>query len=231
MMIAVSGLARSGTTILRDVLSTHPCVKILYEASLFDRLPAATSAEYLASLTPKRKNEVELKRLMTRLREVQGPVTYAVLEPLLKEVLGVPHVGDKSSSYFRLFDQHGAAGLRRIYIYRDARDACASYWKCIHNQWRGLPWAQVPLNEVASRWVASINAAAVSRGVHCVRYEEFIANPGPVMASVAEFLGVDNQFDASNVHGRASGRSTLTPDELRCIEHTAGPTLRSLGYT
>lgn len=229
-MIAVSGFSRSGTTILQDVLNTHPQVKILYEASLLVRLPA-TRSDYISSLTIKDQNESDIKKLVLRLWKFHGDMTYDTVDKLMQEVFGVPHVGDKLSSYFQLFSAHGAAGIRRIYIYRDARDACASYWKCTKNQWQYLPWAQVSsVREVAERWVASISAAEKSSGVHCVRYEELILRPDDTMRAVADFLQISPKFDTTIVHDKAEGRGSLTTAQLQEVEDVAGPTLRRLGY-
>jgi len=226
-MIAVSGFSRSGTTILQDVLNTHPQVKVLYEASLLVRLPA-TRSDYISSLTIKDQNEADIKKLVLRLWKFHGDMTYDTVDKLMQEVFGVQHVGDKLSSYFQLFNAHGSAGIHRIYIYRDARDACAS-WKC-ENQWQYLPWAKVSMREAAERWVASIGAAEKSSGVHCVRYEELILRPDDTMRATADFLKISPEFDTSIVHDKAEGRGSLTDAQLQEIEEVAGPTLHRLGY-
>ncbi len=228
-MIAVSGFSRSGTTILRDVLNTHPQFKILYEANLFEKCPAPRG-DWLASLTIKDQNEVDLGILVNAVwRACPEIVTFELLERVMKAEFGKVHVGDKLSSYFRFFDRH--IGLRRVFIYRDPRDACASYWRAVHNQWANLKWAQVSsLTEVARRWVESIEAAKKSTAVYCVKYEELVMDPNDVMASLAEFLGVETSFDTSIVHDKALGRGDLNEREVAEIVAVAKSTMDFLGY-
>lgn len=230
-MIAVSGFSRSGTTVLRDVLNTHPQVKVLYEASVLERVPAPRSS-YISALTIKEQNRQDLTRLVNHLwTKPIDPVTFPELEAAMKEVFGVAQVGDKLSSYFWSFSRHGAAGVKRIYIYRDPRDACASYWKCANTVWANMAWAKVSsVREVAGRWLDSVRCAEKSSGVHCVRYEELVSSPDLVLSGVAEFLGISPEFDSSVVHRKAEGRATLTPAQVAEIAEVAGPAMRRLGY-
>lgn len=228
-MIAVSGFSRSGTTILRDVLNTHPQFKVLYEANLFEKCPGPRG-DWLASLTIKNQNEEDLDRLVNAVwRNCPDTVTFELLERVMRDEFGKVYVGDKLSSYFRYFHRH--IGLHRIFIYRDPRDACASYWRAAHGPWANFQWAQVKsLAEVAQRWMESVEAAKKSTAVYCVKYEELVLDPGDVMDSLAGFLGVDNVFDTSIVHDKALGRGDLSEREVAEIVAVAKPTMDFLGY-
>jgi len=230
-MIAVSGFSRSGTTVLRDVLNTHPQVKVLYEASLLEGLPAARR-EYIGTLTIKEQNKDDLAKLVNFLwAKPVDPVTFPALEDAMRETFGVPHVGDKLSSYFWSFGRHGAAGVKRLYIYRDPRDVCASYWKCATTVWSNLAWAKVSsVREVAQRWLECNKCAAKSTGVHCVRYEELVLRPEDTMRVVADFLQISPEFDTTIVHDKAEGRGSLTDAQLRDVEDVVGDAARRLGY-
>jgi hypothetical protein len=146
-------------------------------------------------------------------------------------------VGDKYPGYvYRLDRMASRSDLRCIVIYRDCRDVVSSTLAMVETEWKSTHFASqmdTPA-KVATRWVRAIaqqerNASTIL----AIRYEDLVTQPGPVLARLANFLGLDpGGFEQSDVRPTSIGkhRGRLSTEALATIEAIAGDTMRRLGY-
>jgi hypothetical protein len=197
--IFIVGCERSGTTLLRDLLRSHPRLTFPDESGFIPLF-------YRAYGDPQNAAEAcELAEQILRLRWVR--LWQLGLEPAsfsdcrsFREVLcrlyetyarheNKPRWGDKTPRYVReipllmkLFP-----GARILHIYRDGRDVALSF----SHVWFG------PCNTytAAGHWKRCVNAgrraaATLPRGTYMeVRYETLLERPRETMQQVCEFIG------------------------------------------
>lgn len=252
----ICGHQRSGTSVLRRVLSTHPQVRITHELQAFRR-PDADWPTYLRGLRwswwsrdymdlgrrPRWKRAVQSAWFVARYgsrmmslaqRRVDLGSIRSALHRSFPEALVV---GDKDPEYVFQLDRLADSGeIKCIVIYRDGRDVVRSALVEANTKWRGLPLAAETNTaaKAASRWAKAIacHERNASR-ILAIQYEEFVTQPSGVLARLGEYLGVDpGEFHRDLVRPSSIGkhRHSLTADDLRLIESIAGDALRRLGY-
>ena len=197
--IFIVGCERSGTTLLRDLLRSHPRLTFPDESGFIPLF-------YRAYGDPQNAAEAcELAEQILRLRWVR--LWQLGLEPAsfsdcrsFREVLcrlyetyarheNKPRWGDKTPRYVReipllmkLFP-----GARIIHIYRDGRDVALSF----SHVWFGPSNTYI----AAGHWKRCVNAgrraaATLPRGTYMeVRYETLLERPRETMQQVCEFIG------------------------------------------
>jgi hypothetical protein len=261
----IVGMVRSGTKLLRGLLLENPRVQI--PAGESDLLPMwidrwdsygdlsrrdafdafyreASGLPYLVAMT-RVGFPAEPDRWYAA---CPGYDVAGVFEGLIRTQLDAgPDAlwGDKTPSYTRHVGQIAGSfpEARFVHIVRDVRDYCLSVNKA---------WGK-NLFRAAQRWSddvrrARTEGAALGSRYLEVRYEDLIADPGPVMERVCRFAGVE--FDPSmlslskpsEVAGDAGGmrevkrdnagkyRTRMDASTLRRIEAIAGDVLRDIGY-
>jgi hypothetical protein len=256
MAFLIGGHPRSGTTLLFRLCRNHPQIGITGEFKCFLKLDVPHT-EYLRAIESdwrhvsffwrigrrapwhfKLASGVFLALFQSRLRRVSpGTVTLAAVERTLRDVLRKPVVGDKYPHYvFHLPALVRQPDLRRVIIYRDARDVASSFLKMVRSNWKNLAWAQEfrTAGDVARSWVRAIETMeAHADRVLAIRYEELVADPGPSLRRMAEYLRVDpSGFRTGQIHDRSVGKyeKGLTPSEAAEVLAVAGPTMNRLEY-
>ncbi len=235
----VVGSERSGTTLLRLMLSHHPRIACAPEFEfLVDFLPPGDGwpqmdayVDYLST------NRVFLPHDLA----VDGSLDYReLMAGFLRdycEPSGKPLHGATCHHFFdrlpRVFE-----GARYVHLVRDGRDVARS---CIGMGWASNVWFG------AQRWIDALEAwGALKERVAAeqlfeLRYEELVADPVGELTRLAEFLG--ESFDPAMldyVEGSTYGapdpslieqwRRKLTPEELGLLEARIGSLLREHGY-
>ncbi len=256
----VVGCGRSGTTLLRNMLTAHPQLAIPVE-SLFmvDYLRAAPDA------SPER-----LKRLIVNdyeFREWGLPLTRDDLDgchtpldmmnrihALYCEQQGKPYWGQKTPRFVRhgaLVKQHYPNG-RFINVIRDPRAVVNSLMKS--NLHRSNPYYG------SHRWVMDVQfglalAEQFPGDVYHVTYEDLVTQPVETLTDLCQFIGVSfdpamveehmqNRDDFSQIfdqiHARLEGpiqtsrvdawRKRLTARDIALIESITGALMVEVGY-
>lgn len=248
--IFVVGCARSGTTLVRDLLNNHPQLALLpYETHLLPRY-----RDHLSGIDLKDPDRFEefWKRFVTdtyydgagidaaymrdRWLAAPGSSTRDFFTCLMKtyaESQGKPFYGEKTPDHFRfveqLFDWYPDA--RILFVVRDPRAVLTS-WLTLRN-----PWTRVPQRDVLDRWRESIKVAG--RWVDdprtlVVKYERLVAQPRAELAAITGFLGVTEGIRPPGVTVRADRaerwKTTLFPTEVRMVESQLGPEMQAWGY-
>jgi hypothetical protein len=256
--VIVGGCGRSGTTLMRVILDTHPRICCGPESSLF--LPLWPSSRKLARRfgvpqqtieelrTASRSQAEFIDRFFAHYAESRQKARWAEKTP--RNVLHLDY----------LFEHFPNA--RFVHMIRDGRDTICSLrthprHKVIDGKLVDLnTWH--PIEPCLDRWVSNVSAGLKFRGDPRyieVRYEGLVAQPRETLAALFEFLGEsfdERILDYHREHGQsrdprhfpqnpeatqamytkavARWQRDLTPDEMALIKREAGPLLVELGY-
>lgn len=267
--IFVVGHPRSGTTLLASMLGRHPDIASTPESlflsqsryalrGTFGTSPARIAAAVMHTpLQHLVQSQSALTRDLTVVQRTgsrlgQRDVFAAVLNAY-RIAHGKPRVLEKSPWHMRHIDElrHWFPDARIVWIVRDGRANVASLQK--------VPWASHDARVLAQQWVRNVALALDSESrapnvVLRVRFEDLVAAPQPVMATILSHCGVaqsDAVFDHTlsattikpsesdwkqNVNRPLLGtradawRQELSPADLAICARIMNPTLARLGY-
>jgi hypothetical protein len=209
----IGGMVKSGTSWVQHLLDLHPEVSCGGEShfpdSLFPRLKAALE-EHNRHILDKAQNafrhEIGEEPTVYGSDELFHLCVTAILVLLRKEARGrsVRAVGEKTPGNLEAFATLANLIPRSKYIQvvRDPRDVAISAW---HHNWRMNP---PEVNKLAPTlpqfvrgfielWVRLVGAGVEFAALHPdryldVRYDDLLSEPGPALARLCRFLGVDD---------------------------------------
>jgi hypothetical protein len=210
----VGGCLRSGTTLTRRILDTHPLLAVVHETQwlprLFERGRGVTNAGIVtAELLPllvghPRFTRLEMEpKMVERLFAEGSPLRYAELVShlfdLYGERRGKPLVGEKSPGYVRHIPTLTKLWphARFIHVIRDGRDVSLSVlsWKKRHKLTRFSTWTQDPLATAALWWEWHVRmgvedgSALAPSHYRELRYEALVRRPA--ITDMCTWLGLD----------------------------------------
>ncbi|MBK7874349.1 MAG: sulfotransferase [Planctomycetes bacterium] len=238
----VFGVGRSGTSILRHVLSEHPRLLVSHELRVLELALLAAAVVDAAGETP----TVEPKGYSAFGLELGRAFATALGDAQLASAGKTGGLyGDKYPPYGLHVPALAALfpGARFVHIVRDGRDVAASALQAYaaDRGWRRS--GRLPsVAELARQWAAQVRTGRAhlarlgsARG-HELRYEALLDEREPVLAALFAFLGLDAGADlarlASMLLPGKSWRDTLAHGEL--VEFDAVPEARAqleeLGY-
>lgn len=227
--IVLGGCGRSGTTLARIILDSHPSICCGPEAKVFleDRLDIARlAARFKLDVTSLReardssRSRAEfIDRFAVLCQASSGKRRWAEKTP--RNVLHLPY----------LFERFPEA--RFVHMLRDGRDVACSLrthprHKVVHgklvplNTWR-------PMEECATRWRDSLVAVRPYLSdprVHTLRYEDLVSDPRGTTRKLLDFLGEpwDERVlahEAAQSDFRDATMFPQNPEALRPIEQKA----------
>jgi hypothetical protein len=190
--IALGGCGRSGTTLLRMMLDSHPRICCGPESSVFRRRALDPSAlaerfgfpqaqvEALYDSAPSRPHFIEAFAALCM--QKTGKSRWAEKTPR-----NIGRIGE----IFRCFPE-----ARFVHVLRDGRDVACSLRT--HPRHRVENGKLVPLDTwkpiagCARRWRDDIEGSRAFWGdprLHTVRYEDLVLKPRPVLEALMDFLG------------------------------------------
>lgn len=193
--IVVGGCGRSGTTLLRVMLDSHPRICCGPESALF--VPRPVDAERVESLATRFGMNVDRVRQMRRSSQSQAEFVDRFFADCC-ELTGKPRWADKTPRNVLSLDfvfEH-FPNARFVHVIRDGRDvACSLRTHPRHkvvdgrlvelNTWR-------PMEECARRWADDVRVGLAYRGhpnVTEVRYEDLAADTERALRDLFEWLG------------------------------------------
>jgi hypothetical protein len=222
----IVGVNRSGTTLLRMMLDSHPELTIPPETHFVPELIRLARRENMtrkrllrAATNHPRWGDFGLDeaQLLDRLQQVK-PLTPAgairSFYDLYAEREGKTRWGDKTPRYMRAMPriQRALPEARFIHLIRDGRDVALSQAE------RALEGEAPAMAEVAERWRRRISTARKHAGELDsyleVRYEDLVADPDATLRRICEFIELD--FDPAMLayHRRAAERLTEMDRDL-----------------
>ncbi len=258
--IVIGGCGRSGTTLLRVMLDSHPRICAGPESTLFHRPFRPGGYAWLAErfqLDPEvvrglyrssRSQAEFVDRFFAKYCRSTGKARWAEKTP--KNVLAIGYV-------FEHFPD-----ARFVHVIRDGRDTVVSlrthprHWKVDGELVPRNTWH--PIDRCTRRWVEAIETSKPFRnhpGYREVRYEELVAAPEATLRSLLAWLGepwdaavlhhsevkspsrdpinfAQNPEATKPVYDSAVGRwrTELSPADAATVKALAGDLLVELGY-
>lgn len=227
--VVLGGCGRSGTTLARVILDSHPGICCGPESKLFLPDPVnlarlqnrfkLDAARLDAAVAASRSRAEFIDRFAALCCETTGKARWAEKTP--RNVLNLGFVFDRFPE------------TRFVHLLRDGRDVACSLRT--HPRHRVVNGKLVPVNtwrpmkECAARWRESLLAVKpflADRRVHTLRYEDLVNEPRVTIAALLEFLGepwdervLAHQEVASEY--RDATKFPQNPEALRPIERTA----------
>lgn len=216
----VVGVARSGTTLLRLMLDSHPALAIPAETHF---IPAAAHVWKHASDRPAAFLDLvcgherwpdfglgadELRSAIHAARPHTLADALDVFYALCAADAGKARWGDKTPPYVDWMKALARWYPRAhfVHIVRDGRDVALSVID--------LPFGPSSLEEAAFQWTQRIaRARRQARRLHRyveVRFEDLVEDPAPVLRSVCQAIGLDWDPAMLRYHERAADR--LAPE-------------------
>ena len=225
--VFVVGCGRSGTTMLRLMLDSHPDLAIPGEGHF---IPFAyrgrhkhisgglLDAEGLARKIMRglhfRRWEVPSELVLDRVRALENPNFASVVEALYMsyaELHGKVRWGDKTPVYVRVIPLLAELFPAAVFIHviRDGRDVALSYLS--------VPWGPTSIWQAARKWKKDVSAgrgAAADLGAARyveLRYENLVADPSAELRRLCSFAGLSFEERMLGYHSDAVDRLQAGP--------------------
>jgi hypothetical protein len=224
----IVGCPRSGTTLLRRLVDTHPLVAVIDEmrwiASFFERREGLTPEGLVTPdlvdrlLAYDRFATLEINReQLARLIDTADPVPYPTfvtgIFDLYGQAQGKSLVGDKTPRYARRIGTLHTLWphAKFVHLIRDGRDVCMSIlnWKkADHALGRFSTWEVDQVSTAAVWWEWHVRLGREDGGslapnlYHEVRYEELVSEPAKECENLCDFLGIPYEEGILKFHER-----------------------------
>lgn len=222
----IVGVNRSGTTLLRLMLDSHPELTIPPETHFVPEMIRLARRENTtrkrlvrAATDHPRWGDFGLDEavLLERLQQVK-PLNPAdairVFYDLYAEKEGKPRWGDKTPRYMRAMPriERALPEARFIHLIRDGRDVALSQAE------RALEGEAPAITEVAERWqrrieTARVHAADLDDYLE-VRYEDLVSDPETALRGICDFIDLPYNAAMLDYHQRAAARLTEMDRDL-----------------
>jgi hypothetical protein len=197
--VFILGCDRSGTTLLRNLLASHPDLAITYEAPIalslraeFERagpdaaIDALRSFPQLASVDP-----AQVRADARALPDLAWPDLVALVMRRFAAASGRRTWGDKTPEYWRFIPDLASMFPRAalVHIVRDPRAVARS--------WARLDWGPGTTWHCARAWIRAVGTArrdlrALPAARWCeVRYEDLVADAPAVLQRVCATIAVE----------------------------------------
>jgi hypothetical protein len=230
----IVGCPRSGTTLLRRLVDTHPHIAIIHQSrfipNFFERRRGLTPEGLVTTKLVDRlleargvKNLETSRELLESLVEAEEPVSYSTFVTGVFDLYGKGQgkrlVGDKTPGYVRSIPTLHALWpeARFVHLIRDGRDVCMSAiswsraYKLAH---RYSTWTEDPITTAALWWEWHVRLGREDGGslapklYHEVRYETLVSVPEETCAALCDFLGIPYDDAMLKFH---EGRTKMKP--------------------
>jgi hypothetical protein len=220
----VCGVTRSGTTLVRLMLDSHPDLAIPGETHWLPKLikfqeRGRHSADELADLIVDHKrwgdfhlDADELRERFRGLDSVNAADAIRTFYMLYAEREGKTRYGDKTPGYLREMPriERVLPEARFIHIIRDGRDVALSHLR--------MNWGPETYQESAKLWRKRIAQARrlAPRVSHYteIRFEDLVADTEGVLRRICDFIELDFDPVMLDYHERAEGRLAEKAREL-----------------
>lgn len=229
----VVGMNRSGTTLLRMMLDSHPELTIPPETHFvpeviktFKRTDKTTPADVLGAMKSAREwgdfdfTDIEMLGLLSdRGRKLTAGEGLRAFYEAYAARVGKPRWGEKTPNYVGKMQQIQRAlpEARFIHVIRDGRDVALSV---LDRTVRDLTAA-----DVAKRWKRKIQKARDAgpklRHYTEVRYEDLILDTEPSLRRICEFIELEWDDAVLDYHERSSNRLEEMKRALPADGHSA----------
>jgi hypothetical protein len=214
--VFIVGCPRSGTTLLRRLVDTHPHIAIIHQSrfipNFFERRRGLTPEGLVTTKLVDRlleargvKNLETSREMLESLVEAGEPVSYSTFVTGVFDLYGKGQgkrlVGDKTPAYVRRIPTLHALWPKAkfVHIIRDGRDVSLSAinWSRAYKLARRYStWTEDPTTTAAVWWEWQVRLGREDGGslapqlYHEVRYEELVSRPAKTCGKICDVLGL-----------------------------------------
>ncbi len=235
--IFIGGLQRSGTTLMRLLLDSHPHIACgpeskLHRENRLERIYTDLRTSWAAGLDPRYAFAPHT------VDQAMAGLIHSIFMPYSQKQ-GKPRWAEKTPKNILVIDMLFAwfPAARFIHMIRDPRDAfCSVRQRAATDK---PYWATWTPELTAAEWRRRINCGLAWRErpdrYREVRYEELVTQPEATLRPLFAFLGepwAASVLEHNPIFSTSVGRwrSELSAAEVAEIEAVAGETMRALGY-
>jgi hypothetical protein len=248
LLLVITGFPRSGTTLLNQIVSSHPDIEVSFEfRNLNVPLPYTNYiAQLRANWQARRllewrgrffrnalrtlKSAWFYYRFLSLLQSYEGQTIDAeiVLNSLKRIFPNKRYVGDKFPLYIeRIPELSRISVARRIVIYRDIRHVVPSF----HRKFAALGHET---RTIAENWAKAMALTAEYQdSLHLIRYEDLLKNPQEIIQAMADYLDLAPEGFRHNIirsNNDGDYRQKLSESELADIMDAAGEQMLHWDY-
>jgi hypothetical protein len=232
--VFIVGCPRSGTTLLRRLVDTHPHIAIIHQSrfipNFFERRRGLTPEGLVTTKLVDRllqargvKNLETSREMLESLVEAGEPLSYSTFITGVFDLYGKGQgkrlVGDKTPAYVRRIPTLHALWpeARFVHIIRDGRDVCMSainWRKADHALGRFSTWGEDQVSTAAVWWEWHVRLGREDGGslapklYHEVRYEALVSEPAKECEKLCSFLDLPYDDAMLKFH---EGRAKMKP--------------------
>lgn len=232
------GAHRSGTTLLRLMIESHPHIHFPGESEFITQL---MNEDCRLPSIDEYHDFLQFDRIfLDRNLNVNPDLSFTELvnDFLIQEnTKNLPIVGTTIHVNFAclatLWPQ-----AKFIYLYRDPRDVAKS---CVQLGWSGNTWHGVEGWIKAEQYLEHLKQKISSEQLLEISYEELVRNPCDILTRICQFIGVEfsenmfdfvktSTYDYPDPKYLAQWRKKLSPAEIQWVETRVGDRLKCRGY-
>lgn len=232
------GAHRSGTTLLRLMIESHPQIHFPGESEFITQL---MSEDCGLPSTQAYHEFLQFDRIfLDRHLQVNPDLSFT---DLVKDFLtqenteNLPIVGTTIHVNFACLATIWPQA-KFIYLYRDPRDVAKS---CVELGWSGNTWYGVEGWIKAEQYLESLKQRIDPAQLLELSYEELVTDPRAKLTQICQLIGVDfsekmfdfvetSTYDYPDPKYLAQWRKKLTPEEIQWVETRVGDRLMARGY-
>jgi hypothetical protein len=233
--VFIVGCPRSGTTLLRRLVDTHPQIAIIHQSrfipNFFERRRGLTSEGLVTTKLVDRlleargvKNLKTSREMLESLVEAREPVSYSTFVTGVFDLYGKGQgkrlVGDKTPAYVRRIPTLHALWpeARFVHLIRDGRDvgmSAINWRKADHALGRFSTWGVDQITTAAVWWEWHVRLGQEDGGslapqlYHEVRYEALVSEPAKACEKLCDFLDLPYDDAMLKFH---EGRAKMKPN-------------------
>lgn len=229
----ILGNPRSGTTLLRLMLSAHSKVIVPPEAGfavwLYENWSGSFSLPcYVDKLLATKKIESWQLDKEALLEYLYDQNILTLKEAILAtyqyygDVNGAELLGDKNNFYLHHIStlKELNPNLKYIHLIRDGRDVACSYLELMKKSYSSeyAPKLATKVSEIASEWSDNnqlISQALIEQQFILVRLEDLIEQPQMELEKICKFLGVDREKQMLDFYSKTENFEPSEYDEWK----------------
>ena len=243
--IFIVGVPRSGTTLLRLILTSHSRICIPPESTFFidlaekydsDNILRNNTKDFIAELYENKKFQewnIDKSYLEQKLEENQ-PFSYSECISLIYELYLTKNSssaciwGDKNPTYiynidsiFQYFPQ-----ARVIHIVRDLRAVYASLKKISENKLWGENSSNFTIHSVSDMWNKALDISINYKNDKrfcLLKYEDLVSQPQKEINKLCQWLNLDFEREMLSFHQKNVDKNLVPKHRLKWHENTLMP--------
>lgn len=220
-VVFISGMQRSGTTMLEQTLNSNPHIFITHELNWIHMLRSINGALFHPRYT---------SRKVLPFQGNYNPIFELLYQGSSPKTLTT--IGDKLPDYVLHFEtlHKFFSDAKHLYCLRDPIDVINSMIGRAHDTrigldrgWEGGLDIEAMCLKYTSRYNSYLGFKSRNlKNIQLIRYEEITTDPKPILHKISEFIGCNDEFDLDLIKPTRKSREYLSRENISLIEKRVG---------